>query len=179
MRLLPSKTGNLPTDSKIIVSETCLSIQLFPHRKSRDWPTPEEICSSNVLWTHLKERVKRGCPGRLPSTVSWAGKVCSEIPGDKGGETFLKRVREQLSNPGEGNREGLGWGSEDSSLCFSSALCGAVEGQMTLAICGLLRANEEMRARKVSVPGKSWLVLEQICTFPLYSFLFSYVPVLL
>lgn len=103
---------------------------------------PEEICSSNFLWTHLKERGKRGCHGRLPSTVSWAGKVCSEIPGDKGGETRLKRVTEQSSNPREGNREGSGWGSEESALCFSSALCRAVEGQMTLAICGLLRASE-------------------------------------
>lgn len=120
MRLLPSKTGNLPTDSKIIVSETCLSIQLFPHRKSRDWPTPEEICSSNVLWMHLKERVKRGCPGRLLSTVSWAGKVCSEIPGDKGGETFLKRVREQLSNPGE--ETGKAWAGGQRTPPFVSLL---------------------------------------------------------
>lgn len=74
--------------------------------------------------------------------MSWAGKVCSEIAGDKGGETRLKRATEQSSNPGEGNREGSGWGSEESALCFSSALCGAVEGQMTLAICGLLRASE-------------------------------------
>lgn len=155
MRLLPSKTGNLPTDSKIIVSEPCLFIQLFPHRKSQDWPMPEEICGSNFLWMHLKERVKGGCPGPLPSTVSGTGKVCSEIPGDKGGETRLKKVTEQLSNPGEGNREGSGWGSEDFSLCFSSALCGAVEGQMTLATCGLLRASEGMRIRNVSAPGKS------------------------
>lgn len=63
--------------------------------------------------------------------------------GTKVEKSFLKGVVELLLIPRERNREGLGWGAEDSILSFSSALYRAVEDQMTLAICGVVKSREE------------------------------------
>lgn len=56
-------------------------------------------------------------------------------------ECFLKSVVELLSVPRGRNREGLGWKTEDSVLCVSSALHRVVEDK-TLVTGAILRARK-------------------------------------